>query len=577
VVPEDLQVPGYDIEERIGRGGMASVYRARQHTFDRDVALKVLKSDLSEDESFCQRFVQESLIVAKLHHSNIVQVYDVGEFSNSFYIAMEYLNGGDLNAALKRGLAVKHTVQIIKQCASALDFAHKKGIIHRDIKPDNIMFREDGAAVLTDFGIAKEVHSDLDLTQTGLIVGTPKFMAPEQIRGSAPSPQADIYSLGILLFQCLTDEVPFHGKDMVSTAYKHFNDPVPDLPPMVAAFQPIVEKMLAKQPEDRYERALDIIDDLDELTGESQTSLTNLDITKDFIKPSSDLDPTIVHAHNQGTLETDAIPTQAVAQANLEETVLTQVEQAEKPSGNNTENDSKPTLPVKQLGLSALGLAALAAVYFTVLSPAEDQTEPNSPPITNQTESSAKTTLSNATVDNSEKLPSNIVITIDRLLAEAKQDIAEKRLKKPDANNAYDKLERVLRLDPENPHALASMGQIAEEYAKLADAALGNKHYFIAQTYLDHASTAADDLKVIDTLQSKLDTARKNQNQQRASIQSLEKSLMIEGLLESALIDEQDGRLLQPAGENALEKYQRILELDPANALAQSKLSEITR
>ena len=556
---EELQVPGYDIEERIGRGGMASVYRARQHTFDRDVALKVLKSDLSEDESFCQRFVQESLIVAKLHHSNIVQVYDVGEFQNNFYIAMEYLNGGDLNAALKKGIPVKHTVKIIKQAASALDFAHRKGIIHRDIKPDNIMFREDGAAVLTDFGIAKEIHSDLDLTQTGLIVGTPKYMAPEQIRGASPSAQADIYSLGILLFQCLTDEVPFHGKDMVSTAYKHFNDPVPQLPPLVAVFQPIVEKMLAKEPEDRYQRANEIVEALDELTGDSQTSLTNLDITKDFVAPASNLDPTIVHPHNQDTEETSAVDAPASA---ADETVLTHAGTASESSSTAEEIQEAAEEATEKSRTWLWPIAAVAVIVVAVLlgnmflsGIAPDNKIEQAPLASADTQDPQIESVNQNTTapDPGESKPTlnnlaNNAITIERLLKEAQTDIAEKRLKKPDSNNAFTKLQRVLAVDPENVRALAAMEQIAEEYVKLAESALSNRHYIIAESYLNHARSASEELGVIETIQNTLDNAIQKQSKNLASIESMQKSLMIEGLLESAAIDEKDGRLISPQG-----------------------------
>lgn len=567
---EELQVPGYDIEERIGRGGMASVYRARQHTFDRDVALKVLKSDLSEDESFCQRFVQESLIVAKLHHSNIVQVYDVGEFQNSFYIAMEYLNGGDLNSALKKGIPVTHTVKIIKQAASALDFAHQKGIIHRDIKPDNIMFREDGAAVLTDFGIAKEIDSDLDLTQTGLIVGTPKFMAPEQIRGASPSAQADIYSLGILLFQCLTDEVPFHGKDMVSTAYKHFNDPVPTLPPLVAVFQPILEKMLAKEPENRYQRANEVVEALEELTGESQTSLTNLDITKDFIAPASDLNPTIVHPYNQATLETKVLENNI-----LDKTTVTEIEASKDSKESGTPNESTDENKPKSFlwPAASVGVIVVAAVLgSTFLSKSDTQDEFGLEPEQNTQAKAAPETTNNVSTEDT----SNNRITIERLLNEAQTDIAEKRLKKPDSNNAFNKMQRVLAIEPDNPRALAAMEQIAEEYAKLAENSLANRNYLISESYLAHARTASSSLGVIDTIQEKLDEAKRNKNENLASIESLQKSLMIEGLLESAAIDEKDGRLIAPQGDNALEKYQRVLQLDPSHTLAKTKLNQIT-
>lgn len=556
MIPEDLQVPGYDIEERIGRGGMASVYRARQHTFDRDVALKVLKPDLSEDESFCQRFVQESLIVAKLHHSNIVQVYDVGEFQNNFYIAMEYLNGGDLNSRLKEGLAIRETVKVIKQAASALDFAHKKGIIHRDIKPDNVMFREDGAAVITDFGIAKEIDSDMNLTQTGLIVGTPKYMAPEQIRGGSPSPQADIYSLGILLFQCLTDQLPFVGEDMVSTAYKHFNDPVPTLPPVIGSFQPILERMLAKNPEDRYARANEIVEALDELTGGTdQNKLTNLDITKDFVPPESDMDPTLVHPSNQVTSENPSIADDLTV-------VKNQKSVQKKADTESKSTPAKKAFPQFAIFGGAAAVFIIAAVLYVLPS---------------DTSAPLPSTPKPTVIDASPKqLASADAITIERLLREAQSDIKAKRLKHPASNNAFDKLTRVLELDAGNGPAVSYLQQIAEEYAKLAEEALQSRDYIIAASYLEHARSAASDLTVVSAIQSKLNEARRSDNREQQNIASLEKSLMIDGLMSSAAIDEEEGRLTSPSGENALEKYQRVLQLDPEHAQARSKLDRIT-
>ena len=581
MIPEDLQVPGYDIKERIGRGGMASVYRARQHTFDRDVALKVLKPDLSEDELFCQRFVQESLIVAKLHHSNIVQVYDVGEYQNNFFIAMEYLHGGDLNTRLTEGLSVKETISIIKQAASALDFAHKKGIIHRDIKPDNIMFREDGAAVITDFGIAKEIDSDMNLTQTGLIVGTPKYMAPEQIRGDDPSAQSDIYSLGILLFQCLTNHVPFHGKDMVATAYKHFNDPVPQLPPLVSAFQPMLEIMLAKEPEGRYSRAMEVVAALEELTGTNQNSATNLDITKQFIAPSSTLDPTIVHPHNRAT------------QANASVNPSAQDDTAELPSQISSDQalttftaSLNALRNAPPLWLKSLGGIALVSVIAVVFSVKFKQDIPKT--VTATTNSSNPAVSENAiteylnpdlspstpSLSNTPATTSNI-LTIERLLREAHRDIDEKRLKKPDANNALNKLQRVLELDPQNSEALATMEQIAEEYAKLADSALSRRNYTLTAQYLNDARSAAPSLGLIDIIEQKLNAATNSESRQQASILSMEKSLMIDGLLKGAAIDEEEGRSIKPAGDNALEKYRRILEIDTNHTIATKKVREL--
>ncbi|MCR6650984.1 MAG: serine/threonine protein kinase [Cellvibrionaceae bacterium] len=279
MIPKELRIPGYDIEVLLGKGGMAAVYQARQQSFGREVAFKVLNPSTEDLDEFSRRFLQESTIAAKLHHSHIVQVYDVGRHQDYFYISMEYLHGGDLGEKLKAGLSLRESVRIIKQLADALDFAHRKNIIHRDIKPANIMFREDGAAVLTDFGIAKELESQAELTQAGVVIGTPRYMSPEQIRGDKVDHRADIYSLGIVFFRCLTNYVPFDGKDMLATAYLQDNEPVPALPAEVACFQPIINRMLEKDPHARYQRGREVVEALENLDRTAfNPELTNLDV-----------------------------------------------------------------------------------------------------------------------------------------------------------------------------------------------------------------------------------------------------------------------------------------------------------
>ncbi len=560
VSTDDLQVPGYDIIERIGKGGMASVYRARQHTFDRNVALKVLKPDLSEDEQFCQRFVQESLIVAKLSHSHIVQVYDVGEFQTTFYIAMEYLPGGDLHTRLEGGLSVRDTLTLLRQSASALSFAHQKGIVHRDIKPDNVMFREDGAAVLTDFGIAKELSSDMNLTQTGLIVGTPKYMAPEQIRGGNASPQSDLYSLGVLLYQCLTDRVPFDGKDMIATAYKHFNEPVPVLPSVLAELQPILDRLLAKKASDRYESAQQLIDDLDRLNLNAQaTTLTNLDIAR-LDTPASALDPTLVQPHNADTLEFDS-------PEDGDDTVITQ-----------TVPQAPPRAQPKSKWMYAIGAAgtlAAIALIVTQLPPMKHEATAADVAVVPSLRIE-QTAPPSAPLDPSEHSQDPTqTLTIERLVYEALIDISERRLKKPDANNAFDKLQRVLDIDADNPRALAAMEQIAEEYAKLAETALNGEELGLAAAYLEHGRSASAELASLKRLEQRLAEAEARKQQHHASISQMERELMIEGLLESAAIDEAEGRFFSVDGNGALAKYKRVLELDPLHPVALEKVAAV--
>lgn len=255
----EVKIPGYRIFESLGNGGMASVYRARQVLSERDVALKILKVNASDDLSFYKRFIMESHVIAKLKHPHIVSVYGMGEVNKDRYIAMEFLTGGDLNDYLNKGCTRREALTIVKQVASALDFAHAKGIVHRDIKPDNIMFRTNGRAVLTDFGVAKNLGDDLSLTQTGLVVGTPKYMSPEQLKGENVTGAADLYSLGVVFFALLAGRLPYNGNDIMSVAYKHIYDPIPRLPPSSMVFQSVIDALMAKSPSDRFERGADVI------------------------------------------------------------------------------------------------------------------------------------------------------------------------------------------------------------------------------------------------------------------------------------------------------------------------------
>ncbi len=257
----------YDILEELGRGGMAIVFKAREKQLERDVAIKVLPFSLAFDKEFVERFQREARTSAKLEHPGIIPIYRVGKSGRVIYFVMKFLRGKPLSSVLggRGSLPPAEIRQILVQVARALAYAHKSGIVHRDIKPDNIMFDEHGMAVVTDFGIAKAATGG-KLTGTGMSIGTPHYMSPEQARAQPLDGRSDVYSLGVVAYQCLTGHVPFDGEDSFSIGYKHIMEELP-LPPLESYDQrtlfEVIKKMMAKASDDRFQTAEDLVQALE--------------------------------------------------------------------------------------------------------------------------------------------------------------------------------------------------------------------------------------------------------------------------------------------------------------------------
>lgn len=237
---------------------MASVYLAIQESVEREVALKIMAPQLSADPSFGERFLREARIAAKLHHRHVVSIFDVGVHDGIHYCAMEHLPGGPVMRRGSPPLALKPTIRCVREIASALHYAQEKGFIHRDVKPDNILLREDGSCVLSDFGIARAADSGTIMTKTGAVVGTPHYMSPEQLRGRAIDGRADLYSLGVVFFQLLSGRVPYEASDSLAVGIMHMTAPLPQLPSEYRFLQPILERMLAKEPAERFQTGAEI-------------------------------------------------------------------------------------------------------------------------------------------------------------------------------------------------------------------------------------------------------------------------------------------------------------------------------
>ena len=344
----------YEIIKTIGEGGMANVYLANDTILDRKVAIKVLRGDLSNDEKFIRRFKREALSVSNLSHPNIVEVYDVGEEDGNYYIVMEYIEGKTLKQLLqKRGaLTLNEVIDIMTQLTDGLAHAHEAYIIHRDIKPQNIMIEDNGLVKITDFGIAMALNST-QLTQTNSVMGSVHYLPPEQANGKGSTVKSDIYSLGILMYELLTGSVPFKGDTAVEIALKHMKEKIPSIrkqnPTIPQSVENIVLKATAKNPKNRYDNVRDMYKDL-------QTALQR------------DNEKRLVYEYPENDLE----ETKVIPQVTKEiKQVIDKPTAKEEDSEDNSvlkEKDEKNKLPII-LAVVLLGtLIELAGVYLLITS-----------------------------------------------------------------------------------------------------------------------------------------------------------------------------------------------------------------
>ncbi len=277
----------YKIVGELGSGGMAVVYRAVDTMLDRSVAIKVIRSEETHPEKFIRRFLREAKTLANLSHSNIVKVLDYGEYEGAPYLVMEYISGGALKASLGKPIPYAEAAALLAPIARALHYAHQQKIVHRDVKPENILINDSGQPMLSDFGIIKlmDVEESQGLTGTGRVVGTPAYMSPEQIRGREIDGRSDIYSLGVVFFEMLTGKKPYNAATPIELSMQHLHAPIPkakqfvrDLP---AEVEQIIVRAMAKNPEDRYPTMLAFAQDLEKLSGASERTTSERRAIKD--------------------------------------------------------------------------------------------------------------------------------------------------------------------------------------------------------------------------------------------------------------------------------------------------------
>ena len=613
-------LPGYRILGQLGTGGMATVYLANQESFDREVAIKVMAPVLAADANYGERFMREARIAARFSHPNIIAVYDVGAHDDYYYIAMEYHPGGDLKGRLKKNMTTKQAMSILRQIAAALDYAHKKGFIHRDVKPDNIMFRDDGSAVLTDFGIARPASGDAQMTQLGMVVGTPKYMSPEQARGQDLDSRSDIYSLGIVFYEMLIGKAPFDGKDSIAIGIKHVKEPVPPLPPHLAALQPLMDRMLAKNAEGRYSSGRELITDLDKLrlgalrnqkrdgSGSVATNRTIHQAQERTAEGGRSLDNTIppvaavggrrrswarllmvlaacggigYYAWSSGALTPlwqQLKDSEALKQGRETLSALLEGRDKAAPAADET-STAADTYSATEEAATRLAGAMLGAALNSQLYPAQ-------PPGSGI---AAQAAIALADIDP-RSLPQvdNQTRIINEMLADAGTLLAAGLLLSPPGNNALESYNRVLTLEETNADALAGRRSIALHYIELTDQALAAKSLEPALQYLQQAQLADPELAEIAERQSQLDAARQVQEalvaeaEAQAQMENNRADNMlsrfkITGLLRNAQYDLAERRYTSPANNNALHKYRQVLQLSPDNVEARLGLQTLTQ
>ncbi|GAB2510128.1 serine/threonine-protein kinase [Microbulbifer agarilyticus] len=427
----DLTIPGYTVHGPIGQGGMASVYLATQESLNRKVAIKVLRN-VEQDSASAKlnaRFINEAHFIASLNNPHIITIHDIATLANGdHYIAMEFVSGGDLDENLQRFRAPQAALGLIREIAQGLAVVHQQGIIHRDVKPANILFRKDKTVVLTDFGIAKEVDNNSDLTQAGFSLGSPSYSSPEQAQGQALNITSDIYSLGVILLELLLGYNPFKGDSHTGTAINHIQQPVPELPAELAYLAPLLKRMLAKSPGDRFQNCEALVAALQSLHQPSATATSAPTRQSKFAKPAF-------------LQSRPALALAGIAGATLLIAALTYE--------SETDKEINRLLEQAELGLKEeryiFPEQDNARYYFRQVLLLDDNN------------SAAEDGLAEVTAQ-----------LVQQYVAQGTEALERGDLNRPKGNNALHFYREALALDADNRHALAGFRQLADEYTRRA-------------------------------------------------------------------------------------------------------------
>lgn len=529
-----MLVSGYRILEEIGHGGMATVYLAIQESLNRQVALKVLTH--TTHPGFSERFLREARVVASLNHRHVVTIYDVGVDQERHYISMEYLTGGDLRKWIARGVPMSTALRIVDNIASALQAGHEKGIVHRDVKPANILFRDDGTPLLSDFGVAKQSDATTLQTKTGMILGTPAYLSPEQAHGTPLDGRADMYSLGIVLYEMLTGTRPYEGDSDISTIFKHAYDPLPMLPGEYDYLQSFLSKVLAKQPEDRFRDMAAMRTALREVVRSGRSTRRPSEAAASPAGSDSDNQSRLAHARQLLlSYRGAAVLSGLVVSATLVLVIYPgprDEAKGERSLPLRTEDQlSSPSELVSSVETEAVGVGVdrkdsanpdpgsrVDDLITTGREQvAEDQAiRPSEIPGPVQTE--------DVRVDSevNQRAALNVKPRVDDLIEVGNERLAEYKTISPKDDSALYYFRLAESLDPGNPDAQEGLYQVASHYAVLADQQIQERHYVQARQFIDRGLRISPGHPRLRALDRKLQLHSVSRNVKRASENVLE-------------------------------------------------------
>lgn len=530
-----LEIPGYRVHGQLGKGGMAEVFLATQESLSRKVAIKVLRS--AEDEAFSKRFIQEAHIVASLNHPSIITIYDIGRLADGrYYLAMEFLPGGDLARHKGEVFAPERALKIVREIASGLAVVHDRGLVHRDVKPANVLFRGDGTAVLTDFGVAKELDIDSELTQFGIAVGSPAYSSPEQAQCQPLDARSDIYSLGVILLEMLTGSNPFRGGNYTQTVVNHVQMALPELPERLAAFHGLLGRMLAKKPDARFPDCRALLSALDDME-QSDLEQTQLRTALPQSRPA--VAETPVRRKRRSAMPLLMVLTVLVLIGTL----------------------TSATLYIKhrQQIEALLVEAELRFAAGQLAEPEQDSAEHyfNQVLLLEQGNDAALVGLQRVRAAR-----------IEVLLNEAEQRFASGQLKEPEQDSAEYFFSQVLRIDPGNSTALGGLQRVREArigaLLVLAEQRLGEG--LLTEPARDSADYYYRQALAID-------------GQHTAVLAGLQRLLeaRIARFLRLAEQSIADKRLLLPEEDSAVYYYRQILGWSPDNAEALAGIGRVAQ